>query len=70
MFPSLYHNFLLIYLQLAVRLSHVRCTLKRTAALEVKGFYNLIPGDACKDHVRKLITTTEYIYRRSEVSCY
>jgi hypothetical protein len=59
-----------ICLQLGVRLSHLRCILKRTAAFEVKGFYNLIPGDACKDRVRKLITTTEYIYRRSEVSCY
>jgi hypothetical protein len=32
------------------------------AVFEVKGFYNLIPGDACKDRVQKLITTTEYIY--------
>jgi hypothetical protein len=58
----------LILVQLAVRLSNIRCTLKKTAASEVKGFYHLIPGDACKERVKHLISTTEYIYVRSDVS--
>jgi hypothetical protein len=58
----------LICLQLAVRLSNLRCTLKKAAASEVKGFYQLIPGDDCKERVKHLIETTEYIYLRNSIS--
>jgi hypothetical protein len=49
---------------MAIRLSNIRCSLKRAAASEVKGFYQLIPGEACKARVKNLIATTEYIYPR------
>jgi hypothetical protein len=58
----------LICLQLAARLSNLHCSLKKTAAFEVKGFYNLIPGDACRDWVKHLISTAKYIYKRNNVS--
>ena len=47
-----------------MRLSTLRGSVKKIAASEVKGFYHLIPGDACKDRVKDLITKTEYIYSR------
>jgi hypothetical protein len=56
------------YIQLNVRLSSVRSNLKKTALSEVKGFYQLIPGDNCKMRVKEMTATTSYIFPRSTVN--
>lgn len=53
--------------QLAVRLSNLRCGFKKVAAAEVKGFYLLIGGDACRERIKSLTTSMEYIYPKSQV---
>jgi Domain of unknown function (DUF6532) len=64
------NSMILICIQLVIRLSNLRCGLKKIAASEVKGFYHLIPGDACRERVKRLTSTTEYIFSRHPAVSY
>jgi hypothetical protein len=55
------------YVQLNVRVSSVRSNLKKTALPEVKGFYQLIPGNECKTSMKQMTATTSYIFPRTSV---
>ncbi|GLB39851.1 hypothetical protein LshimejAT787_0703610 [Lyophyllum shimeji] len=50
---------------LAVRLSKSRSDAKKITSGKVEGFYQLIPGEQCKEDVKHATSTGEYIYPKT-----